>query len=97
MHGDDNNELFLKKQIEKISQSMETSLLNLEKTMADNLRLRELLRLGESELRKRREQIHQLETQLEKMQQTRVAAQKNIDQAVNRLDQVLASASERER
>jgi len=96
MHDDDDNEALLQKQIEKISQSMEKSLFNIEKTMANNSRLRELLRLAESELRQRREQIHQLEIRLENMQETRVEAQQNIDQAVHRLDQMLtANATER--
>jgi len=92
----DNHEVLLKSQIEKISQSMAQSLRNMEKVMAENLRLRELLRLAESDLRQRREQIHQLETRLESMQSTRVEAQENIDQAVNRLDHILANSAKRD-
>lgn len=96
MHVDDQKEASLEKQIEKIAQAMERSLFNVEKVMADNLRLRELMRLSESELRQRRDQIHQLETRLKNMQGKRIVAQKNIDQAVTRLDQILNNSTERD-
>ncbi|MDQ6961004.1 MAG: hypothetical protein Q9M28_00535 [Mariprofundaceae bacterium] len=97
MHVDDHNEASIQKQIEKIAQAMEKSLINVEKVMADNLRLRELMRVSENELRQRREHIYQLETRLKKMQEKRVVAQKNIDQAVTRLDQMLNNSSERDK
>ena len=96
MHVDDHKEASLEKQIEKIAQAMEKSLFNIEKIMADNLRLRELMRLSENELRQRREHIHQLETRLKIMQGKRIVAQKNIDQAVTRLDQILNNSTERD-
>ncbi|MDQ6953927.1 MAG: hypothetical protein Q9M20_00600 [Mariprofundaceae bacterium] len=65
----------------------------LEKVTAENRRLREITRLAEQELRKRRDQIQQLEQELNQEHDKRQEAQHRVEHAVERLDQIMAEPS----
>jgi len=59
---------------------------NQEKTLAENKRLREVVRLAEGELRKRREQIEKLQHEHQNLQTKRLEAKARIEQVIDRVD-----------
>ncbi|MCK5308262.1 MAG: hypothetical protein KAJ73_06585, partial [Zetaproteobacteria bacterium] len=78
--------------VEKLTQSMSAIRRNLEKLMAENQRLREVVRLAESELRKRRDQVQHLESDLQGLQSNRLDAKARVDHAIEKLDLLVADA-----
>ena len=63
--------------------------------MAENQRMREVVRLAESELRKRRDQVQHLESDLQGLQGNRLDAKARVDHAIEKLD-LLMTSSEKE-
>jgi len=64
---------------------------NMEKTIADNHRMREVVRIAENELRKRRDQVQQLESELEGLQNGRLEAKARVEHAMEQLDGLIAT------
>jgi len=67
---------------------------NMEKTIADNHRMREVVRIAENELRKRRDQVQQLESELESLQNDRMEAKARVEHAIEKLDELMVSQEE---
>ena len=63
---------------------------NHEQVLAENKRLREVARLAESELRKRREQIEKLHLERQNLENKRLEAKARIENTIEKLD-VLAA------
>ncbi len=64
---------------------------NLESLMAENQRLREVVRLAESELRNRRDQVQKLEARHQSLQGRQDKAKMAVEQTIARLDELTAS------
>jgi len=64
---------------------------NLESLMAENQRLREVVRLAESELRNRRDQVQKLEAQHQSLQGRQDKAKIAVEQTIARLDELTSS------
>ncbi|RLL55100.1 hypothetical protein D8Y20_02275 [Mariprofundus sp. EBB-1] len=67
---------------------------NMEKTIADNHRMREVVRIAESELRKRRDQVQHLESELEGVQNARLEAKARVEHAMEQLDGLMTEQGE---
>jgi len=67
---------------------------NMEKTIADNHRMREVVRIAENELRKRRDQVQKLESELEGLQNGRLEAKARVEHAMEKLDDLISGQSE---
>ncbi|MCF7821644.1 MAG: hypothetical protein K9M17_04280 [Mariprofundaceae bacterium] len=91
MSAVDNREA-IQQRVEMLTQSMSAIRRNMEKLMAENQRLREVVRLAESELRKRRDQVQHLESDLQGLQSTRLDAKARVDHAIEKLDLLVADA-----
>jgi len=61
---------------------------------AENQRLREVIRLGDLELQKRREQAQQLEEEINALQMDKNEAKGRVENAIARLDQIMDHGSE---
>jgi len=61
---------------------------------AENQRLREVVRLAEVELQKRREQIQELEAEINALQQEKNEARVRVENAIERLDQMMQQSPE---
>jgi len=66
---------------------------NMEHLMAENQRLKEVVRLAESELRNRRDQVQKLEERHQSMRKRQSEASRAVEQTIARLD-ALASRME---
>ncbi len=64
---------------------------NMETLMADNHRLREVVRLAESELRKRRDQVQNLEAELQSLQNGKLEARARVEHAIEKLDELISN------
>jgi len=60
--------------------------LNHEKVLAENKRLREVTRLAEGELRKRREQIEQLQLERQNLENKHNEVKERIEHTIEKLD-----------
>lgn len=83
----------LEARIEQLTDHLSAIRRNMEQIIADNHRMREVVRIAESELRKRREQVQQLESELEGYHNSRREAKARVENAMERLDELLASDS----
>ena len=68
---------------------------NTEKLMAENQRLREVVRLAETELRKRRDQVQQFEYELNDAHEKREEARVRVDHAIEKLDQIITQPEQK--
>lgn len=84
----------LEERIEKLTVHLSEIRRNMEKTIADNHRMREVVRIAESELRKRRDQVQKLERELEGVQNNRLEARARIDNAMDKLDDLINEQGE---
>jgi predicted nuclease with TOPRIM domain len=75
---------------ERLAAALEEIRRKMEGLMAENQRLREVVRLAESELRKRRDQVQQLENELHAMDDKRLEARGRVEHAMEKLDQLMA-------
>ncbi len=75
---------------EKLAEALEQIRRKMEGLMAENQRLREVVRLAESELRKRRDQVQQLENELHAMDDKRLEARGRVEHAMEKLDQLMS-------
>jgi len=62
----------------------------MERLMAENQRLREVVRLAESELRKRRDQVQQLENDLHGVDDKRLEERGRMENVIEKLDHLVA-------
>lgn len=90
------NQQAIRERIDALAGHMASIRRNLEKLMAENQRLREVVRLAESELRKRRDQVQHLENELQGLLGDRNEAKARIDSAIDKLDQLMATDMEKE-
>ncbi|MBL4760751.1 MAG: hypothetical protein JKY80_07880 [Mariprofundaceae bacterium] len=88
------NQCQLETRITLLTEHMATIRRNTEKMMSENQRLREVVRLAESELRKRRDQIQQLERELHDEHGKRQEAKSRVEHAMERLDQIITEPSQ---
>lgn len=84
----------LDERIQTLSKHLSTIRRNMEKTIADNHRMREVVRIAENELRKRRDQVQQLEHELESLQNSRIEAKTRVEHAMEKLDELMVSQEE---
>jgi len=80
--------------IQALSEHLSQIRRNMEKTIADNHRMREVVRIAENELRKRRDQVQQLESELEGLQNGRLEAKARVEHAMEQLDGLIAEQGE---
>ena len=84
----------IEQRITALSENLAEIRRTMEQMIADNRRLREVVRLAESELRKRRDQVEQLEQELHKIQNTRLEARARVEHAMEKLDEIMAQQGE---
>ncbi|MDX8395211.1 MAG: hypothetical protein R8K22_02220 [Mariprofundaceae bacterium] len=92
--GADDNQQAIQQRIELLTEHMSVIRRNMEKTIAENHRLREVVRLAESELRKRRDHVHKLESELQDLQSNRIDAKARVENAIDRLDHLIAETEQ---
>jgi len=95
MSAADNQEA-IQERVTKLTEYMSAIRRNQEKLMAENQRLREVVRLAESELRKRRDQVQHLESELQGHQSDRLDAKARVESAIEKLDHLMAADTEKE-
>ncbi len=64
---------------------------NMEQMMAENHRMREVVRIAENELRKRRDQVRQMEEEIEALRGDRREAKARVEHAMEQLDNLIAN------
>ncbi|ATX80767.1 hypothetical protein Ga0123461_2367 [Mariprofundus aestuarium] len=84
----------LESRIEQLTEHLSVIRRNMEKIIADNHRMREVVRIAESELRKRRDQVQKLEGELEGLQNSRLEAKARVEHAMEKLDDLISSQGE---
>lgn len=95
MSAADNQEA-IQARVSKLTEYMAAIRRNQEKLMAENQRLREVVRLAESELRKRRDQVQRLESELQGIQGDRLDAKARVESAIEKLDHLMAANTVKE-
>jgi len=88
------NQCQLETRIALLTEHMSTIRRNTEKMMSENQRLCEVVRLAESELRKRRDQIQQLERELHDEHDKRQEAKNRVEHAMEKLDQLITEPNQ---
>lgn len=88
------NQSQLETRIALLTEHMSTIRRNTEKMMSENQRLREVVRLAESELRKRRDQVQKLERELHDEHEKRQEATSRVEHAMEKLDQIIIEPSQ---
>jgi len=81
---------------EKLSTALAEIRRKMEGLMAENQRLREVVRLAESELRKRRDQVQQLENDLHGLDDKRLEARGRVENVIEKLDHLMAQTEKPE-
>ena len=81
----------LQQRIDTLSNLLSEIRRNMEGLMAENQRLREVVRLAESELRNRRDQVQNLETDSKSLKDKRAAAREKVEQTIARVDEIMAN------
>ncbi len=84
----------LEERIQALTEHLDAIRRNMEKTIADNHRMREVVRIAENELRKRRDQVQQLESELESLQNGRMEAKARVEHAIEKLDELMVRQEE---
>jgi len=87
-------EQVFEERIHALSEHMSVIRRNMEKTIADNHRMREVVRIAENELRKRRDQVQQLESELKGLQHGRLEAKARVEHAMEQLDGLITEQGE---
>lgn len=90
------NQKAIQERVTKLTEYMAAIRRNQEKLMAENQRLREVVRLAESELRKRRDQVQTLESELQGGQSDRLDAKARVESAIEKLDHLMAADTAKE-
>jgi len=79
--------------IDSLSHSIGEVRRKMEGLMAENQRLREVVRLAESELRNRRDQVQRLENAIRSLNNNRLEARGRVEHVMEQLDRLAASAN----
>lgn len=77
---------------QKLSDALGEIRRKMEGLMAENQRLREVVRLAESELRKRRDQVQRMEQEIQGLDDKRSEARARMDHVMEQLDGLLEQA-----
>lgn len=80
----------LETRIEQLADHLSAIRRNMEKIIADNQRMREVVRIAENELRKRRDQVQTLEGELDALQNGRLEAKVRVEHAMEKLDKLIS-------
>jgi len=89
MQESDPKQAFAKRK-EKLAAALAEIRRKMESLMAENQRLREVVRLAESELRKRRDQVQQLENDLHGLDDKRLEARGRMENVMEKLDHLVS-------
>jgi len=81
----------LQQRIDRLNSLLTDVRRNMEGLMAENQRLREVVRLAESELRNRRDQVQRLDTETQSLNSRRTEAMSVVEQAIARVDELAAN------
>jgi len=84
----------LESRIESLTEHLSAIRRQMEKLIAENRRMREVVRLAESELRKRRDQVQNLEAELHSVQDGRLEAKARVEHAMEQLDELISEQGE---
>jgi len=84
----------LEQRIELLTEHLSTIRRNMEKLIADNHRMREVVRIAESELRKRRDQSQQRDHELESLHNAKLEAKARVEHVLEKVDELLSSQEE---
>ncbi len=84
----------LESRIESLTEHLSAIRRQMEKLIAENRRMREVVRLAESELRKRRDQVDNLEAELQSIQNERLEAKARVEHAMEQLDDLISEQGE---
>jgi len=84
----------LEERIQTLGEHLSMIRRNMEKTIADNHRMREVVRIAENELRTRRDQVKQLENDLDSLKNSRIEAKSRVEHAMEKLDELMVSQEE---
>ena len=76
--------------IEQLTEHLSAIRRNMEKIIAENQRMREVVRIAENELRKRRDQVQALESELSSLQNQRLEARARIENAMDKIDKLVS-------
>ncbi len=79
-------EIEVQQRLDVLLEHLATIRRNHEQILAENKRLREVARLAESELRKRREQIEKLQLEHQNFENKRLDIKARIDHTIEKLD-----------
>jgi chromosome segregation ATPase len=88
MQSDSNHDAIAER-VERLNEAMAEIRRAMERLMAENQRMREVIRLAESELRKRRDQVQQLEGEIHGLQNDRLEAKARVEHAMEKLDELM--------
>ncbi len=88
MSSTDLQQAFAERQ-QKLSDALDEIRRKMEGLMAENQRLREVVRLAEGELRKRRDQVRQMEQEIQGLEDKRSEARGRMDHVMEQLDGLL--------
>ncbi len=80
----------LETRMEQLAEHLSVIRRNMEKIIADNQRMREVVRIAENELRKRRDQVQTLEGELDALQNGRLEAKARVEHAMDKLDKLIS-------
>ncbi|MFQ5355992.1 MAG: hypothetical protein ACE5DY_05825 [Mariprofundaceae bacterium] len=89
MSGENTRELFLNR-ISELGETLGQIRRNMESLAAENQRLKEVVRLAEGELRKRRDQVEGLEKELQVINDQRLEARARVEHTMEKIDGLLA-------
>lgn len=81
----------LEQRIKELTEHLSTIRRNMEQLIADNSRMREVVRIAESELCKRRDQVQKYENELEELRNNRLEAKARVEHAMEKVDDLIAS------
>jgi len=94
--SDHDNHDAIEQRIDALTGHLSTIRRNMEKLIAENQRLREVVRLAEAELRKRRDQVHRLESELNENQNKNQEILARVDNAIGKVDHLINNAEQPE-
>ncbi len=86
----------VEEQVSILLEHLATIRRNHEQILAENRRLREVARLAEAELRKRREQIEKLQLEHQNLENKRLEAKARIEHTIEKLDVLAAENASRQ-
>jgi len=84
----------IESRVRSLSEHLSMIRRQMEKLIAENRRMREVVRLAESELRKRRDQVQSLESELQAQQNNRLEAKARVEHAMEQLDELIPENGE---